>query len=382
MLEFVQPAMKDKVKPKGDKPVVNFAILDNVENHTETSGKFRTKCASFRIPGQDSGGASTIYIPYCDKQRFSFGPFLDEMRGQGAFTPPEMGKRWQMVDFVLYREHFHDIHCPPHCRGYSQRKPSGPKQGNKEGESSFRGQADWFGIVVPLLISFGLSVIIVNNDSAGVLIGSWAGLAIALGWCLFKVVKPFAWRPWQKSIPILLAPLLVGGFGYGKIRERLKPSFVFVIPGVVLNGDSWDFVVNHRGPKTSYSTQILVQDNDRLEHLRQTKQNLTPEDVSSYQILLSIPEVNPKGRGSIFAKQFQWKPFNFENSRLTAEITWRDGGAHEEIRIARIQNKWKYAISVDDKETGKSLFRCKDDGFPASDPQPLPPCFPGINSSD
>ena len=225
-----------------------------------------------------------------------------------------------------------------------------------------------------------MSIIIINNDSAAVLIASWAGLGIALGWCLFKVLKPFTWRLWQKSILIVLAPLLVGSFAYGNIRERLKPSFVFVVPGVVLNGDSWDFIVNHRGPKTSYSTQILFQDNDRFEYLRRTKQNLTPQDLNSYQTLLSIPEVNPKGRGSIFAKQFRWRPFNFLNSHFTAEITWRDGGAHEEIRIARVQDKWKYAISLDDKETGKNLFRCKDDGFPASDS--LPSCFPGINSSD
>lgn len=250
-------------------------------------------------------------------------------------------------------------------------------------EGSFREQTDWFGIVVPLLISFALSIIIINNESAAVLITSCAGLAVAIGWCLFKFLKRFAWRPWQKSIPIVLAPLLIGGFAYGNIRERLKPSFVFVIPGVVLNGDTWDFIVNHRGPKTSYSTQILFQDNDRFEYLRRTKQSLTPEDLNSYQTLLSIPEVNPKGRGSIFAKQFQWKPFNVAFSHFTAEITWRDGGAHEEIRIIRIQNNWKYAISLDEKETGKTLFCCKDTGFPTDDPQmPLPPCFPGINSSD
>lgn len=378
--------MKAKAKPKDDKPVVIFTILNNVENYIKTSGKFRTKCSSFRIPGQDSGGASAIYIPYCDKQRFDFGPQLNDYRGNGVFTPPETGKRWEMTDFILFKEYFHDIHCPPRCPGYSEHKSSAPvsRQKRKEGDSSsFRERPDWFGVIVPLLISFGLSIIIINNDSAAVLIASWAGLAIALAWCLFKFLSRFTWRPWQKNIPIVLAPLLVGGFAYGNIQERLKPSFVFVVPGAVLNGDSWNFIVNHRGPKTSYSTQILFQDENRLEYLRRTKQNLTPQDLNSYQTLLSIAEVNPKGRGSIFAKQFQWRPFSFENSRFTAEITWRDGGAHEEIRIVRIQNKWKYAISLNNKETGKNMFRCKDDGFPSSDAQPpLPSCFPGINSSD
>ena len=43
---------------------------------------------------------------------------LDDYRGHGAFRPPETGKRWQITDFILFREHFHDIHCPRPCRGY------------------------------------------------------------------------------------------------------------------------------------------------------------------------------------------------------------------------------------------------------------------------
>ncbi len=103
---------------KNDKPVVNFAVLQSVEDYVEKSGKFRTKCASFKIPGRDSGGASTAYIPYCDKQRFDFGHQLNEYCGHGVFKPPEMGKRWETTDFIVLREHFHDIHCPQPCKGY------------------------------------------------------------------------------------------------------------------------------------------------------------------------------------------------------------------------------------------------------------------------
>jgi hypothetical protein len=103
---------------KNDKPVVNFAILQNVEDYVEKSGKFRTKCAFFNIPGRDSGSANAVYIPYCDKQRFNFGQLLDDYRGHGVFRPPETGKRWQITDFILFREHFHDIHCPRPCSGY------------------------------------------------------------------------------------------------------------------------------------------------------------------------------------------------------------------------------------------------------------------------
>jgi len=107
---------------KNDKPVVSFAVLQSVEEYVEKSGKFRTNCASFKIPGRDSGGANTVYIPYCDKQRFDFGHQLNEYRGHGVFKPPEIGKPWQIPDFVVFREHFHDIHCPKPCRGYRNKR--------------------------------------------------------------------------------------------------------------------------------------------------------------------------------------------------------------------------------------------------------------------
>ncbi len=107
---------------KNDKPVVHFTVLQSVEDYVEKSGKFRTKCAFFKIPGRDSGDANTLYIPYCDKQRFDFGHQLNDYRGHGVFTPPETGKRIQPMDFALFREHFHDIHCPQHCQGYRNKR--------------------------------------------------------------------------------------------------------------------------------------------------------------------------------------------------------------------------------------------------------------------
>src|SRR4029077_9600134 len=87
---------KDKSVPnKTNKPVVNFVVLQSVEDYVEKSGKFRTECASFRIPGRDSGGANTVYIPYCEKQRFDFGSALNDYRGHGVFKPPEIGKPWE-----------------------------------------------------------------------------------------------------------------------------------------------------------------------------------------------------------------------------------------------------------------------------------------------
>jgi hypothetical protein len=107
---------------KHGKQVVNLAVLQSVEDYVAKSGKFRTKCASFKIPGRDSGSASAVYIPYCDKQRFDFGRPLNDYRGHGVFKPPDTGKRWQIPDFILFREHFHDIHCPQPCRGYRNKR--------------------------------------------------------------------------------------------------------------------------------------------------------------------------------------------------------------------------------------------------------------------
>jgi hypothetical protein len=154
------------------------------------------------------------------------------------------------------------------------------------------------------------------------------------------------------------------------------PSFVFVVPGIWLNGDTWDFIINHRGTRTSYSVEILFVDKDRREYLTRTQKSLTPDDLNSYQMLLRLPEVNPKGRGSVFAKQFMWKPFSPLRSHFEAEITWRDGSVHEEVEIAKIQDKWTYAISLTDRESGKSLLRCHDKEFPST--ETLPPCFPAV----
>src|SRR6267154_2215889 len=239
---------------------------------------------------------------------------------------------------------------------------------------------DWFGIVFPLLISFALAVPIINNESPTVLIFAWLGVGVAFAWSLVKLLDRFSWALWKKTIPIGVAMAIVFCAAYWNITERLRPSFVFVTPGPLFNGDTWDFIVNHRGSKTNYNVQILFVDDDRLEYLQRTTQSVTSQDMNSFQLLLPLSEVNPKGRGTIFARQFQWKPFSLGNSHFTAEITWRDGAAHEEIRIARVQDNWKYAIFLSDKESGKSLFHCKDDGFPSA--ESLPVCFPGINDSD
>jgi len=242
-------------------------------------------------------------------------------------------------------------------------------------------KTDWFGVAVPLLISFGLAILIINNDSPRVLVLAWMSVGGAVVWAIVKLLQRLRWVWWKKTIPAGITLVFIAYFGYQNIRERLRPSFVFVTPGVLLNEDTWDFIVNHRGSKTSYNPQILFVDEDRLEYLRRTTKALTPEDFKSYQLLLSLPEMNPKGRGTVFAKQFQWKPFSLTNSHFTAEITWRDGSAREEMRIAKVKKDWKYSIVVRNKETGKFLYRCQDENFPSTDAN-LPSCLPDIVATD
>jgi hypothetical protein len=96
--------------------------------------------------------------------------------------------------------------------------------------------------------------------------------------------------------------------------------------------------------------------------------------LNSFQLLMPLGDVNPKGRGSIFAKQIVWRPFSPLNSHFSAELTWRDGSVHEDIRIANVAGKWFYKIGVSDKEQGTALLFCRDSGFPSSEPWPR--CFP------
>jgi hypothetical protein len=237
-------------------------------------------------------------------------------------------------------------------------------------------QTDWLGLVAGLLATSGLAIIIVNNDSKGVVISAWVAMGFAVALVVFKLWKRFTWPFWRKAVAL---GLLIGAFGYvahSNITERLRPSYVFVAPGVWMNNDTWYLFVNHRGSKTSYNVQILFLDADRGEFLRRTKTSLSPEDLESEQALVTFPEINPLGRGSIFAQHFNWKPFAPENSHFNAAITWRDGGVNEELEIVKIQEKWAYAMKVRDRDSGKELLRCHDLNFPSD--ESAPSCFPDV----
>jgi hypothetical protein len=181
------------------------------------------------------------------------------------------------------------------------------------------------------------------------------------------------------KIPLLIvATITVGGAGFRWIRHITRPSFTLMIPGVVLNGDSWDFIINHRGPKTSESVQILFVDKDRQAAVLAAKpKSLTPEALNTYQRILNYPQVNPKGHGNIFAQQFIWTPLILDHEHYAIEITAKDRNVHQDLRIERVQGKWVWASQIRDAETGEQLLNCKDPGFPYG-PKASIRCFPDM----
>ena len=74
----------------------------------------------------------------------------------------------------------------------------------------------------------------------------------------------FAWRWLEQRNYRLTGPVLVAvtGIGFGipasvTIRDALRATFIFVAPGAFVNGDSWTFWVNHRGPETVYDANVM-----------------------------------------------------------------------------------------------------------------------------
>jgi hypothetical protein len=221
-----------------------------------------------------------------------------------------------------------------------------------------------------------LPIVFPKAESDHLVYFGWTLWGLTLALFLLGFWLQIVWKRWVKGALAFVAVFVFFWVAHRNIVQRLRPSFVFMVPGVVLNGDTWDFITNHRGPKSSSNVQILFIDEDRKYYLTRNKTSLTPDDINSEQALWALPEVNPMGRGNIFAQQLVWKPFNLSLSHFTAEITWRDGSVHEELQIARVQGKWQYAMQVNDRESGKRLIWCSDKEFPSN--ETLPPCFPDV----
>jgi hypothetical protein len=236
-------------------------------------------------------------------------------------------------------------------------------------------KADWLQPILFLVLGLGFQYVILVESTFGVYFG-WGCSAIALGFFLYLMWKQISW---PRSVKVPLACVITVVFlwsAYHIIKERLRPSFVFVTPVSMIPEDTWYFGINHRGPKTSYGTQILFVDQDRADFMKRTQTSLSPSDMNSFQVLLSFPEVNPMGHGNIYQLIFPWKPFSPTHSRFNADITWRDGTVHQELEIAKVQEKWTYRMKITDRHSEKILLWCKDSDFPSH--EPIGPCFPDV----
>lgn len=229
--------------------------------------------------------------------------------------------------------------------------------------------------VISFWISLLVALILFVYADAGkwVLIAAWSAVGITLAFLARIFWQQVKWVQWKRAFVILPCFLLFAALCFLNVRDKFRHSFAFIVPGIWLTDGRWDFIVNHRGPKTSYSAELLLVDEDRREYLAKTQSSLSPADVNSFQLLVPLGDVNPKGQGSIFAKQIIWRPFSPLNSRFTAIITWRDGRVNEDIRVANVAGKWFYRMRVSD-EHGTSLLLCRDSGFPST--EPWPKCFP------
>lgn len=144
------------------------------------------------------------------------------------------------------------------------------------------------------------------------------------------------------------------------------PSFVFVTPAFIANTNMWDFTIKHQGTREVESIDILFIDSDKLQSLRQTVSPQTPVPPSEYSLFMHIEKIYPRGRGSLFAKQFMWKPQSFEHERYAVDISASNGRFHEDLYIELAEGKWTNAAKVEDVDSKKTLFVCRDHNFPSS----------------
>jgi hypothetical protein len=204
----------------------------------------------------------------------------------------------------------------------------------------------------------------------------WAKSLLLLGVCLgcFAFVRKsqwtHEWRTGQKysvasgiviALLIVAVPQLVSEW-----RIARAPRFVFVTPGFASGDDSWDFIVRPKGLEPQESIDVEFIDVNKLEFL----QHNSPPGVAvfprEYSLLLHYDKLFPHNLGSLFAKQFLWKPFSFEHGHYASNISASTGRFHEDLYIESIGSQWRYAASVTEIDTHHDLFTCKDPLFPAA----------------
>ena len=214
------------------------------------------------------------------------------------------------------------------------------------------------------------------SDLRWLLIVAWPFACVAV-WSLFRRIHP-ALLKW--------ALILLGCMGCAGLLLRLNyrlstPSFAFIVPGVWINDNTWDFIVNQRGPSEVYNADFTLTDRIKLDRLRHTKTSFTRNDIASYLAKIHIDEIDPKGRGNWDTRYLLWTPDIPEHEHYEITITSRNGIFFEDLRIERVVKEWTWAMTLKDAETGALLIKCRDRNFPEKG-EPLPYCFPEFTKTN
>jgi hypothetical protein len=194
---------------------------------------------------------------------------------------------------------------------------------------------------------------------------AWWGMVFCYQ-LFIKIPASIRYEADQVKPPNVLAPKPPSLASMKSAPMSPMPSFVFAIPAVIVNGDTWDFIIKHEGEREVESIDLMFVDVEKLHFIQKTTPPQTDVPPTEYSVLLHVDKMYPKGRGSLFAKQFIWKPFSLDHEHYTVDVSASTGRFHEDLFVEQVEGKWTNAAKVEDAETKKTLFICRDSGFPDS----------------
>lgn len=169
----------------------------------------------------------------------------------------------------------------------------------------------------------------------------------------------FSWADWKWVVP--------------------RPSYAFLVP--IPGGGNTDFFVNHRGPDSSESVEMMFTDEAMKDKLSDGGKIGIPDPFHTYIRVLHFPEVNPGNRGHVLLQQFMWNPPVQEHQHYTVRIAAKDRTVFENLRVEQQNGIWYYALSITN-ETGETLFDCQDKGFPGAGNVKKESCLPSIINTE
>jgi hypothetical protein len=223
-------------------------------------------------------------------------------------------------------------------------------------------------LVVGILLASGAAIMglvlwLVSPNSMAKVALALVAIFVLLAFSLGVVVHYLEWKRRYTLVGVLvslLASAVFGSYVWPKTPTPLPiaPSFVFVKPGVWVNGDTWTFHIEHRGPEPVFNVELLFND-------------LVAKKDQSF----TFAEIDPGNIG--LAKYFTWKPTVADHEHYDILISSRNGHIQQTLRLERIAEHWRVATRVTDIDHKRVLLECKDAGFPVDQEwATLSPCFP------